>query len=307
MSADDVPRGWDERLEAFLRFLGSVRNLSPRTVASYRSDLQAFLRWCGRSGVDPSSLDPRQVRAYLADQRKARYAERTVSRRLSALRTFYGWLEREGDVEVNAPAAASGAKASRRLPEPMGDGDVVRMLGAVDRSDAAGLRDAAQIELMYASGARIAEVAALRVGDIDFSTATVRLFGKGSKERMVPLYPRALRAVGDYLADGRPELAAKGRRPSDALFLSSRGNPMGTDALRLRFERAATAAGLPSSVTPHTMRHTYATELLSGGADLRSVQELLGHASISTTQVYTHLSVDRLKEAALQAHPRSGN
>lgn len=297
---------WDGLLERFLRYLGSVRNLSDNTVRSYRCDLEGFLSWCRRCGTDPAALGPADVRAYLGELRRARYAGRTVSRRLSALRTFYGWLEREGVVEGNVAAAAASPKLARTLPEVLDDAQARALIAAADTSCAEGLRDAAQAELMYASGARIAEVAALSTGDVDLESGTVRLFGKGSKERLVPLYPAACRAVEAYLEHGRPQLAAKGKRVTNVLFLSARGNPMSADTLRLRFERLAAAAGLPSSVTPHAMRHTFATELLSGGADLRSVQELLGHASISTTQVYTHLSVDRLKEASLQANPRSG-
>ncbi len=184
--------------------------------------------------------------------------------------------------------------------------DVVAMLAAIDTSTPEGLRDAAQIELMFACGARIAEVAALKVTDIDRSQRQVRLFGKGSKERLVPLHDRALQALEAYLDRGRPLLAEQAKRSSSQLFLSSRGNPMSADSLRLRMEDAVAAAGLSPTLTPHSLRHGFATSLLDGGADLRSVQELLGHASISTTQIYTHLSMDAIKEAAKQANPRSG-
>ncbi|MEY8436637.1 tyrosine recombinase [Atopobiaceae bacterium 24-176] len=297
---------WDALLEGFLHHLGDVRNLSANTVRSYRCDLEGFLAWCWRTDIDPAGLGPVDVRSYLGELRRALYAGRTVSRRLSALRTFYDWLEREGVVEGNVAAAAASPKAARALPEVLDDEQARALIAAADTSTPEGLRDRAQAELMYASGARIAEVAALAVGDVDLSQGSVRLFGKGSKERLVPLHRCACGALGSYLKEGRPQLAARSARATDAVFLSSRGNPMSADTLRLRFERLAALAGLPASVTPHAMRHTFATELLSGGADLRSVQELLGHASISTTQVYTHLSVDRLKDAALQANPRSG-
>ena len=168
-----------------------------------------------------------------------------------------------------------------------------------------GLRDRALLELLYATGARISEMAGLRVADLDLAGAQARLFGKGSKERIVPVYDSALEWAGRYLREGRPELAARSREPRDELFLSTRGNAMSADALRTVFERRVALAGLDPALTPHAMRHTYATELLGGGADLRSVQELLGHESLSTTQVYTHLSVERLREAAARAHPRA--
>ncbi|HQE70589.1 MAG TPA: tyrosine-type recombinase/integrase, partial [Atopobiaceae bacterium] len=165
-------------------------------------------------------------------------------------------------------------------------------------------RDRAFLELLYASGARIAEIARLTVDDIDFAEAQIRLFGKGGKERIVPLYPRVLDAMRAYLQQGRPKLASTAK-PTRALFLSTRSNPMSTDALRTVFEKRVRAAGKDAALTPHAMRHTFATELLSGGADLRTVQELLGHESLSTTQIYTHVSIDRLKDATRQAHPRS--
>ncbi|HIY50834.1 MAG TPA: tyrosine-type recombinase/integrase, partial [Candidatus Olsenella avicola] len=172
-------------------------------------------------------------------------------------------------------------------------------------SDPAGLRDRALLELLYATGARISEAAGLSVSDVDLRARQVRLFGKGSKERVVPVYEAALDWVARYLGEGRPRLAARSKAPTEALFLSVRGNPMSADALRTRFEAHVRLAGLDPELTPHAMRHTFATELLTGGADLRSVQELLGHESLSTTQVYTHLSVERLREAAARSHPRS--
>lgn len=298
-----VPSAW---IEGFLHHLSLVRNLSPQTVKAYRSDVEAFSRWCEHEEVDPAVLDHRQARAYLANLRQARYAERTRARKLSSLRTFYGWLRREELSCSDAMDAVAGAKTHRQLPVAANVDDVVAMLAAIDTSTPEGLRDAAQIELMSACGARIAEVAALKVTDIDRSQRQVRLFGKGSKERLVPLHDRALQALEAYLDRGRPLLAEQAKRSSSQLFLSSRGNPMSADSLRLRMEDAVAAAGLSPTLTPHSLRHGFATSLLDGGADLRSVQELLGHASISTTQIYTHLSMDAIKEAAKQANPRSG-
>lgn len=298
-----VPSAW---IEGFIRHLSLVRNLSPRTVKAYKSDVEAFSCWCALEKVDPATIDHRQARAYLANLRQARYAERTRARKLSSLRTFYAWLRREELSCSDAMDAVAGAKTHRQLPVAADVDDVVAMLATIDTSTPEGLRDAAQIELMFASGARIAEVAALKVTDIDRGQRQVRLFGKGSKERLVPLHYRALRALGAYLDRGRPQLAAHAERPTSRLFLSSKGKPMSADSLRLRMEEAVAAAGLSPTLTPHSLRHGFATSLLDGGADLRSVQELLGHASISTTQIYTHLSMDAIKEAAKQANPRSG-
>lgn len=325
-------------LTAFLSYLANVRNLSPHTIEAYRVDLELFSQWAQKNEIDPLKLQHLQVRSYMAYLRQSRYADKTIARRLSSLRSFYQWLVLEGYTTEDAPAATLSPKSSRKLPEVMHDSDVERMLKATqdaienaktifldnptkehqDALDQA-LLDNALIELMYATGARISEIAALHIDDIHLQQGAVRLFGKGKKERLVPLYSSAKAAISAYVQNARPHRcpvspSRKSRLSADmlqlngkSLFISVRHNPMSPAALRTRFEKIVKLAGLPPSVTPHTMRHTFATELLQGGADLRSVQELLGHASLSTTQIYTHLSVERLKEAARQAHPRSQN
>lgn len=290
---------------AFCDHLAAVRNLSPNTVRAYRADLEAYLSWTRREGVRPLEVSHRELRGYLAELARAGYSPRTVNRHLSALRGLYRWMSRAGLCDGGAAAALASPKTSRSLPRTMSDADAARLLETCDPSDAVGLRDRALLELLYATGARISEMAGLRVPDLDLAGAQARLFGKGSKERIVPVYDSALEWAGRYLREGRPELAARSREPRDELFLSTRGNAMSADALRTVFERRVALAGLDPALTPHAMRHTYATELLGGGADLRSVQELLGHESLSTTQVYTHLSVERLREAAARAHPRA--
>lgn len=297
---------FEQLADSFLDYLRSVRNLSPNTVRGYGADIRSFLAWVSREGIDPFEVTHRQLRAYLAELTRARYAAKTINRHLSSLRALYGWLLREGHVSRDAAAALASRKAERRLPQTMSDEDLARTIGACSGTSARDVRDRALVELMYASGARISEVSALDVGDVDFASSQVRLFGKGSKERVVPLYPRAVERLEEYLAEGRPRLLAARRveRPTQALFVSTRGRRMSAEALRRAFEGRARAAGVQGHVTPHTVRHTFATELLSGGADLKSVQELLGHESLATTQIYTHVSVDRLKRAAEQAHPR---
>lgn len=291
--------------DGFVSFLTRVRRLSPHTVRAYASDLTAFGAWLHRRGLGLATLSHRDFRGYLGELSRAGYATKTINRHLSSVRSFFSWLEREGLVANGAADALMGPKVAQRLPHTVSDGDVTRLLDACG-GDAAGGRDALLIELLYASGARIAEAAHLTVGDIDASQAQLHLFGKGSKERIVPLYQGIMGRLSAYVAGARQELLshAKGRR-TDALFVSTRGNAMSADALRDAFERRVREAGLDASVTPHSLRHSFATELLGGGADLRSVQELLGHASLSTTQIYTHLSIERLKDAARQAHPRA--
>lgn len=296
---------FEHRVGELCTYLRDVRNLSPNTTRAYETDLEAFVEWARREGVDPFHVSHGQIREWLAELRGAGYATTTQNRHLSAVRSLYKWLVSRDITDEDAAAAVASPKLSKRLPSTLSDSDVGRLLSACS-DDPEGMRDRALIELLYASGARISEASALDVRDVDVRQRQVRLFGKGAKERVVPLYPQAVEAVQTYVRDARPSLACFSGRATNALFLSSRGNRMSAAALRERFERLVELAGLDPSITPHAMRHTFATQLLDGGADLRSVQELLGHESLSTTQIYTHLSVERLKAAALQAHPRSG-
>lgn len=291
-------------IDDYIAHLEGVRRLSPNSVRAYREDLVAFLEWSRREAVVPSRLTHRDLRSYLLELTRAGYSTRTISRHLSSLRGMFRWMYREGRCDSAAVAAVASPKLSRRLPKTMSDEDVRDLLATCDEEDPVSLRDRAFLEVLYATGARISEVSALDLGDIDFSECQVRLFGKGSKERVVPVYRMALDRVVAYLERGRPALVLVDR-PCEALLLSVRGNRMSADALRTVFKRRVAQARLDPSLTPHAMRHTFATELLGGGADLRSVQELLGHESLATTQIYTHLSIERLKEAARSAHPRS--
>ena len=308
-SAGDQARGLADN---FLSYLARVRNYSPNTAAAYAQDLDCFLIWASNCGIDVLQATHRDFRRFLSSLSGAGYAKTTVNRRLSAVRSFYSWLVREGVIESNPAAVVSSPKLPKPLPHVLSQEDVEKLLKCADASTPAGALDAALVELLYASGARIGEVASLDVDRIDFSDKSVRLFGKGSKERIVPLYPAALRALDAYLAHARPVLLAnhKGGLAAEeaadaqrALFINARGARMSERSLRARFEKLLARAGLAGMATPHTMRHTFATEVLDGGADLRSVQEMLGHASLSTTQIYTHLTPERLREVSLQAHP----
>lgn len=302
-----------ELADSFLSYLARVRNYSPNTAAAYAQDLDCFLIWASNCGIDVLQATHRDFRRFLSSLSGAGYAKTTVNRRLSAVRSFYSWLVREGVIESNPAAVVSSPKLPKPLPHVLSQEDVEKLLKCADASTPAGALDAALVELLYASGARIGEVASLDVDRIDFSDKSVRLFGKGSKERIVPLYPAALHALDAYLAHARPVLLAnhKGGLTAEeaadaqrALFINARGARMSERSLRARFEKLLAQAGLAGMATPHTMRHTFATEVLDGGADLRSVQEMLGHASLSTTQIYTHLTPERLREVSLQAHPR---
>lgn len=299
----------DTYIDAYVSQLTGVRGLSENTQKGYASDLADYSRWCERNDVDALSVTHKELRAYLAELSRARYATTTINRRLSAIRGLYSWMSLHGGVSSDAASSVASPKIARVLPKTMTDSEAARLLEDCDVSSPAGLRDRAFLELLYASGARISEVSRLDVGSIDFAGSSVKLFGKGSKERVVPLYELALDWVKRYVHEARPVLLARSKKACNAddaaLFISTRGRRMSADALRFVFERHVAQAGLDPALTPHAMRHTFATELLSGGADLRSVQELLGHESLSTTQIYTHLSVERLKDAARASHPRA--
>ncbi len=307
--APEVDETYLDALDDFIRFVLSVEGLSPETARAYQSHLEAYGFWAARRGVDALHPGVRGLRSYLGELKRAGYALRTVAAHLSAIRSLFHWCAVEGISVDESATAIQTPKIGRSLPKTLSPGQVEALFSAPDPDTPEGLRDRCMLELFYATGARISELARLRVADLDLSARTVRLFGKGSKERIVPIHRRAAQAVRIYLATGRPVLLAG--RTDDAsssaetrLFISGRGNPMDSSALRYRFGRLARAAGLPGDITPHAMRHTFATDLLSGGADLRSVQELLGHASLSTTQIYTHLTPERLRSAVRRAHPR---
>lgn len=288
----------------FLRYLAVERGLSENTIRAYAIDLRSYLSWAARAGVDPVRLDHRQFRRYLGDLNASGYLAKTVARRLSAVRSFFKFMNARGVVGTDPAGAVASPKLPRELPRKTSDADIEKLLSVCELSDPVGLRDQAFLELLFASGARIAETARLAVGDVDFASATVRLFGKGSKERIVPLHELALRTVHRYEEEARSGLLGAKPDPG-ALFVSTRGNAMSADSLRRVFKRRAAQAGLDPSLHPHDMRHAFATDLVEGGADLRSVQEMLGHSSLSTTQIYTHLSLKHMKEVYEQAHPRA--
>ena len=294
-----------EYAHSFIRHLLYERALSENTVRAYAIDLRTYFDWAAREGFDILNISHRSFRAYLAYLQDAKYKQKTISRHLSAARSFYAYLNEQGIMENNPAALVASPKLDKRLPRKTSYSDVKKLLSICDVNDCIGLRDQAFLELLYASGARISEIAGLKVLDVDFQEGQVRLFGKGSKERIVPLHSLAMQTLQAYIHKSRPQLCLKSKHTQDALFLSSRGNALSADALRKVFKDRALEAGLDSSLHPHDIRHAFATDLLEGGADLRSVQEMLGHASLSTTQIYTHLSVQHLKDVVERTHPRS--
>ena len=298
--------------DAFLESLRVEQNASEHTIRGYSVDIDAFLRWCARTSHDPLIIDHKGLRSYLGELDAARYKRTTINRHLSSLRGFYRWLRIQGVIEADPASVLSGPKQSRHLPHVIQATEMVRLLGIHGPRDELGnereqtiedIRDQAILEFLYACGARISETANLRLADIDFPSKLVKVFGKGRKERIIPLHDFCIHALQTYIREARPQLL--GKKSDDHVFISTRGNPLSTDAIRKMFKATIRAAGLDESLSPHDMRHTFATDLLNGGADLRSVQEMLGHASLSTTQIYTHMSAARLKQVHSQAHPRA--
>lgn len=299
-------------IDSFCDAFRAERNASSHTLRAYRVDLSDYARWAAREKIDPIRPTHKQLRRYLADLSAAQYARTTMNRRLSALRTFFRWLNIVGVTDEDPASALSGPKQSKKLPHVIPAKDMVRLLSVHAPRDGRGrkleqtpvqMRDQAILEFLYACGARISEASGLLLENVDFDEGLARLDGKGGKQRIVPLHELAIASMRSYAIVGRPQLMRdKGACPY--FFVSTRGKRMGTDAMRKMFKATCAEAGLSSDLTPHDMRHTFATDLLDGGADLRCVQELLGHASLSTTQVYTHTTASRLSEVHRLAHPR---
>jgi integrase/recombinase XerD len=289
--------------DRFLEHLSVEKGYSPHTVRAYSADLARYREWAGRSGVDPLALTHRQLRLYLAELDRAHYARRTIARRLSAVRSLFAYLVSEGFVTSDPAAVLLAPKPPARLPRIVPSDELQALLDAPDRETPVGLRDAAVLEVLYASGARVGEVSGLTLDALDLVQGQMTVVGKGSKQRIVPLHQVALARVRGYLAAGRPALS-RADSPG-TVFLSTRGNRLSEDSVRRLFKRYMAEAGASSALSPHAMRHTFATHLLEGGADLRTVQELLGHVALSTTQIYTHMSMRRLRDVHRSAHPRA--
>ena len=291
------------QLDAFLQHIAIERGLSEHTLRAYASDLSRYFEWAARASVDPLRPTHRALRRYLADLDRSGYARRTISRRLSALRTFMAYLSAEGVIDSDPSRVVSAPKTPRRLPGLVPQDVLRQLLDAPDPDTPAGIRDRAVLEVLYASGMRVSELTGLTLDRLDLRSGLATVMGKGSKERVIPIHPFAIRRVRDYLERSRPMLV-RGSDPG-TLFLSTRGNPLSADAVRRLLKTHLATAGAAAGLSPHSLRHTFATHLLEGGADLRTVQELLGHVALSTTQIYTHVSMKRLQDVHRRAHPRA--
>ena len=291
----------------FLAYLEFERGLARNTLEAYRSDLLQFGRFLAERGESAATVRGPVVADFLSalatGNGRAPVSPATIHRKSACLRSFYRHLRREGIRASDPTAALTPPRRSRRLPHVLTRGDVRTLLDQPKGTAPPALRDRALLELMYACGLRVSEVVGLEVADIDLAAGVLRARGKGSKERLVPIGRAAVAAVRAYLERGRPRLV--GARAEPCLFVNVRGRALTRQGLYKIVQRHAAAAGLAGRMSPHTLRHTFATHLLAGGCDLRSVQEMLGHADVATTQVYTHLSSERLKDVYFKAHPRA--
>jgi integrase/recombinase XerD len=292
-----------ELIDSFCDQLWLSDGLAPSSLSSYRGDLTAWAGWLerrGRSLIDAQRLD---VESFLAEQFRAKAKASSIARRLSSLRRFYALQLLQGTIEGNPTLRVRSPKLPRRLPKNLSEAQVEALLAAPDPKTTLGLRDRAMLETLYATGLRVSELVGLSISQVSLDMGVVRVVGKGSKERLVPLGEEAISWIKRYLSSGRPTLVGDGK--TAALFVTARRQPLTRQAFWALVKRHAMTAGIPTaSLSPHVLRHAFATHLLNHGADLRVVQLLLGHADITTTTIYTHVARERLKNLHAQHHPR---
>lgn len=302
MAGSDLHQDIDD----YLDHLSVERALSKHTLDNYARDLQKLLQFCSERGISRSSqLDLGIVSGWLSQLAERGLSPRSAARHLSALRGLVRHLVREGRLDADPTDLAKNPRFGRRLPRAPSEAEIMRLLEAPDVSKPRGVRDRAMLSLAYAAGLRVSELIGLELGDVDLERGVLAAFGKGGKRRLVPLGQVALDHLSEYLALRGSRPSRKSTAPSKALFLSPRGGPLTRQAFWKIVKRYAAVAGVEPSVHPHQLRHSFATHLLSGGADLRSLQALLGHADVSTTEIYTHVSLDHVRKAYRRAHPRA--
>ncbi len=302
--ASAVPAAFADDLDAFLGFIGLERGLAKNTIAGYGDDLRQAATHFARQGVgDWRSVDADNAAAWIHSLSAGRYTEASLARKLTALRVMARFLVREKFRDDDFTSLLAGPKLLRKLPSTLSEAEVGRLLGAANGGDPRSLRDRALLELFYSSGLRVSELAALTLQQIDLENGFLRVFGKGSKERVVPIGGKACDALATYVTSGRPHLVKP--RTGSQFFLNNRGAALSRMGLWLIVKKYAQRAGIAKKVKPHALRHSFATHLLTGGADLRAIQEMLGHASISTTQIYTAVEPQRLLDHHAKFHPRN--
>jgi integrase/recombinase XerD len=299
-----------EAISSFLNYLGVEKGFSPNTIDAYRNDLHQLASFVEEAAVRRGTIpiwagfDRQSMLSYLSDLKERRYAPTTVARKVAAIKSFFSFLVAEGILRDNPTRGVTSPKVGKSLPKPISVSQVRLLLEQPAKlSTLEAKRDKAMLELLYATGMRVSELVSLNLADIDTEGGYVRCFGKGHKERLIPIHSRAAQVLKEYLAEGRPHLTHDSEEK--ALFLNRRGERLTRQGFWQKLKGYAKSAELGTEITPHTLRHSFATHMLSGGADLRSVQELLGHANISTTQVYTHLTTDHIRRAYEKSHPRA--
>lgn len=303
--------GLEQLVDAFQTYLKVNRNSSEHTKIAYQKDLTQFILFAANvrgkppEQLKPEDVDYRLVRQYLAWLTQQGCQKATLARKLAALRSFFRYLNQEQITDNNPVSMIKTPKQDKRLPSFLYYEEVEQLLNAPDEQTSLGIRDKALLEFLYSSGVRVSEAAALKVGDLELSLGYVRITGKGSKERIVPFGSKAARALERYLRQARPGLVAKTKSDRDALFVNSRGGPLTVRGIRYIINNYIKQLALEKKVSPHTLRHSFATHMLDRGADLRVVQELLGHVSLSTTQIYTHVTKQRIKNIYQETHPRA--
>ncbi len=296
------------KVDEFLIYLRISRNSSVHTFESYGLDLRQFLVFLEEEHVaQAEKVDHFLIRKYLAKLKMEGFSKSSISRKVACIRSFFKYLCKQGYLENNPVLGVANLKREKRLPEFLYLTEIKDLLDLPDKSSELGLRDAAILEVLYSCGIRLQEIVNLTVKDIDFSRGYLRVFGKGGKERIVPLGGAAKRVLEKYLQEIRPGLSARNSSgpPVENIFLNYRGTRLSGRSIQRMFDKYIKQLALNRKMSPHTIRHTFATHLLENGADLRVVQELLGHADISTTQIYTHLTKERIRSVYLKSHPRS--
>jgi integrase/recombinase XerD len=298
-----MPQPSAELIDTFCDQVWLQDGLAPNSLASYRRDLTQWAAWLSARGRTLAAAQRMDVEAWLAQQFRAKAKATSIARRLSSLRRFYALQLQQATIRSDPTAQVRAPKLPRRLPKNLSEDQVEALLATPDVATLLGLRDRAMLETLYATGLRVSELTGLKLAQVSLDMGVVRVLGKGSKERLVPLGEEAISWIKRYLETARIPLAAKGR--SDAMFVTARGGPLTRQAFWALLKRYAVKAGMPpASLSPHVLRHAFATHLLNHGADLRVVQLLLGHADITTTTIYTHVARERLKALHARHHPR---
>ncbi len=295
-------------IESFIEYLQIEKNASPYTVKYYQNDLESFSEFLSGEAINHlNQVDHRVVRLFLTNLYDRQLSRRSVARKISALRSFYKFMERESNTIRNPFTGISLPKASKPIPGFLYTEELEKLFAANDTSKPLGQRNQAILETLYATGIRIGECQGLMLEDIDFSISTMFVKGKGRKERYAIFGGFAANALETYINDGREQLLQKSKVTSNAVFLNAQGKPITARGIRLVLTKMVETAALTVRVHPHKLRHTFATHMLNEGADLRTVQELLGHESLSSTQIYTHVTKDHLREVYMHAHPRAND